>query len=172
MIDPETVEVAAMSIVNALDKIADLNRALEIAAGQIASNRDSCETCPLATAGSSGVDGIDCAKMGCQDALIALWEKKAKGGMNVMDSLAPQIVSKKDKPVFDLMWHFLMKGGQKGDFSELSARVHDLIRMTMQKDAGQRGKGIDWNELAPTLWSIVIEATAYVLDEEGKQNDE
>lgn len=87
----------------------------------------------------------------------------------------PVVVSKKDAPVFDAMWAFLMIGGQKGDFKSLSESVHDLIAMTTQKTAGQRKTKknyIDWQELSPTLWSIIIEATAYVLDEEGRRNDD
>lgn len=96
------------------------------------------------------------------------------GRRRMSKPLIPEIVSKKDAPVFDAMWNFLMIGGQKGSFDELSKLVHNLIDMTMQKTAGQRKNkkhDIDWTEeLAPTLWGIIIEATAYVLDEEGKRN--
>lgn len=74
----------------------------------------------------------------------------------------------KDNPanaLKDTMWTFLMDKGQKENIPALKEYVYDLIKMTTQKDAGQRStKGnIDWNELDMTVWSIVIEATALVL---------
>ena len=63
----------------------------------------------------------------------------------------------------DVMWKFLMDHGQKPNIPELKQNVYDLIEMTTQKTAGQRGKGIPWSEFDMTLWSIVIEATALVL---------
>lgn len=73
----------------------------------------------------------------------------------------------------DTMWSFLMDKGQKSNIPALKGYVYDLIRITTQKTAGQRKAkhNIDWDELKPTLWSIVIEATALVLsgelDEDG-----
>jgi len=86
--------------------------------------------------------------------------------------MMPDVVSKKDAPVMDTMWRFLQIGGQKGSFEQLSEEVHNLIAMTTQKTAGQKSDkkhDVDWVELSPTLWAIIIEATAYVLDEEGKK---
>lgn len=87
--------------------------------------------------------------------------------------MIPDVVSKKDAPVMDTMWCFLQIGGQKGSFEQLSEAVHNLISMTTQKTSGQRSNkkhDVDWVEMKPTLWAIIIEATAYVLDEEGKRN--
>lgn len=65
----------------------------------------------------------------------------------------------------DTMWTFLMNYGQKSNIQALKEYVYDLIQMTVQKTAGQRGvKGhISWDELDMTIMSIVIEATALVL---------
>lgn len=65
----------------------------------------------------------------------------------------------------DMMWGFLMDKGQEANIPALKERVYDLIQMTTQKDAGQRGikSHIDWDELNMTLWCIVCEATALVL---------
>ena len=86
--------------------------------------------------------------------------------------MMPDVVSKKDAPVMDTMWRFLQIGGQKGSFEQLSEAVHNLISITTQKTARQKSDkkhDVDWVELSPTLWAIIIEATAYVLDEEGKK---
>lgn len=67
----------------------------------------------------------------------------------------------------DTMWTFLMNYGQKSNIPALKEYVHDLIKMTTQKSAGQSRVGtrshINWEELDMTLMSIVIEATALVL---------
>lgn len=65
----------------------------------------------------------------------------------------------------DTMWTFLMDHGQKSNIPALKEYVYDLIKMTTQKDAGQRKSkhNISWDELDMTLMSIVIEATALVL---------
>lgn len=65
----------------------------------------------------------------------------------------------------DTMWTFLMDHGQKSNIPVLKEYVYDLIKMTTQKDAGQRKvkDNISWDELDMTLMSIVIEATALVL---------
>lgn len=70
--------------------------------------------------------------------------------------------------VKDIMWKFLMDGGQKENIPALKEYVYDLIKMTTQKTAGQnkkfQAKGhINWEELDMTLMSIVIEATCLVL---------
>jgi len=68
----------------------------------------------------------------------------------------------------DTMWYFLSTGGQKANVEALKGYVYDLIQMTTQKDAGQRGNAhhIDWSELDMTIFSIVCEATALVLSGE------
>lgn len=68
----------------------------------------------------------------------------------------------------DAMWEFLMYGGQKANIPALEGYVHDLIQMTTQKDAGQRGtKGnISWDDLEMVMFGIVCEATALVLSGE------
>lgn len=67
----------------------------------------------------------------------------------------------------DTMWNFLMDKGQKANIPALKEYVYDLIEMTTQKTAGQKGYAakdhIDWDELDMTMMSIVIEATALVL---------
>lgn len=65
----------------------------------------------------------------------------------------------------DTMWYFLMDGAQKGNVQSLKEYVYDLIKITTQKDAGQRKlkENIPWDELDMTLMSIAIEATALVL---------
>lgn len=65
----------------------------------------------------------------------------------------------------DAMWFFLTDGGQKENIPALKEYVYDLIKMTTQKDAGQRGnaKNIPWEHLEMTIFSIVCEATALVL---------
>ena len=65
----------------------------------------------------------------------------------------------------DTMWTFLMDHGQKSNIPALREYVYDLIKMTTQKDAGQRKvkDNISWDELDMTIMSIVIEATALVL---------
>ena len=70
--------------------------------------------------------------------------------------------------VKDMMWKFLIDGGQKENIPALKGYVYDLIKMTTQKTAGQnkkfQAKGhINWEELDMTLMSIVIEATCLVL---------
>ena len=65
----------------------------------------------------------------------------------------------------DTMWKFLMDKGQKSNIDALKEYVYDLIKMTTQKDAGQRRvkSNISWDELDMVIMSIVIEATALVL---------
>ena len=65
----------------------------------------------------------------------------------------------------DLMWHFLMDGGQKSNIPELKSLVYDLIQMTTQKTAGQRKakKDLNWDDLDMLFMAIVCEATALVL---------
>jgi hypothetical protein len=67
----------------------------------------------------------------------------------------------------DTMWKFLMDKGQQSNIPALKEYVYDLIGMTTQKTAGQKGYAakdhIDWDKLDMTIMSIVIEATALVL---------
>jgi hypothetical protein len=67
----------------------------------------------------------------------------------------------------DTMWKFLMDRGQKSNVPALKEYVYDLIGMTTQKTAGQKGYAakdhINWDNLDMTIMSIVIEATALVL---------
>lgn len=76
--------------------------------------------------------------------------------------------------VKDFMWAMFWKGNQKANLEELEDSVKRLIRMTTQKNAGQRGQAtcIDWKSLDMELMRIAIEATCLVLDgrfEELKQ---
>ena len=65
----------------------------------------------------------------------------------------------------DTMWSFLMTHGQKANVSALKEYVYDLIQLTTQKDAGQRGnkKNISFDDLDMIKFSIICEATALVL---------
>ena len=67
----------------------------------------------------------------------------------------------------DTMWAMFWRGKQKANLPELEESVMRLIRMTTQKDAGQRGNAtcIDWKSLDMEFMRIAIEATAFVLDE-------
>lgn len=66
------------------------------------------------------------------------------------------------------MWQMFKTFGQKADKEALKQYVYDLIRMSTQKTAGQRGgSDLSWEEdLDMTLWGIVIEASALVLSGE------
>lgn len=66
----------------------------------------------------------------------------------------------------DTMWAMFWKGNQVADLEALEDGVKRLIRMTTQKDAGQRGNAtcIDWHSLDMEFMRIVMEATAFVLD--------
>ncbi|MCD8366125.1 MAG: hypothetical protein LUC83_10045 [Clostridiales bacterium] len=82
--------------------------------------------------------------------------------------------------VKDMMWYFLMKGGQEADIDELEDAVNDLCSMMMQKTAGQKkykkSSDIDFKNADWIMWRIVIEATALVLSgdleylKEGKEH--
>lgn len=67
----------------------------------------------------------------------------------------------------DTMWMCFWKGEQKANLEELEDSCKRLIRMTTQKNAGQRGQTtcIDWGSLDMELMRIAIEATAFVLDD-------
>ena len=67
----------------------------------------------------------------------------------------------------DTMWTMFWKGKQKTNLPELEDAVKRLIRMTTQKNTGQRKDAtcIDWSTLDMEFMRIAIEATAFVLDE-------
>lgn len=67
----------------------------------------------------------------------------------------------------DTMWAMFWKGKQKANLPELEDSVKRLIRMTTQKNAGQRKDAtcIDWSTLDMEFMRIVIEAAAFVLDD-------
>lgn len=67
----------------------------------------------------------------------------------------------------DTMWAMFWRGKQKANLPELEDSVKRLIRMTTQKDAGQRKDTtcIDWSTLDMEFMRIAIEATAFVLDD-------
>ena len=67
----------------------------------------------------------------------------------------------------DTMWAMFWRGKQKANLPELEDSVKRLIRMTTQKDAGQRNNTtrIDWKTLDMEFLRIAIEATAFVLDD-------
>lgn len=67
----------------------------------------------------------------------------------------------------DTMWSMFWKGKQKANLPELKDAVKRLIRMTTQKNAGQRKDAtcIDWSALDMEFMRIVIEAAAFVLDD-------
>lgn len=73
----------------------------------------------------------------------------------------------------DTMWKFLMDGGQKANIPALKEYVYDLIKVTTQKDAGQRGKAgnIPFEHVDMIMFSIVCEATAFVLSGELDKYD-
>lgn len=68
--------------------------------------------------------------------------------------------------VKDTMWHCFQKGGQVANLEALEDSVKRLIRMTTQKNAGQRNDAtcIDWGSLDMEFMRIAMEATAFVLD--------
>lgn len=67
----------------------------------------------------------------------------------------------------DTMWAMFWRGKQKANLPELEDSVKRFIRMTTQKDAGQRDNTtcIDWKTLDMEFLRIAIEATAFVLDD-------
>ena len=82
----------------------------------------------------------------------------------MLDAKTEQALSKGIK---DTMWAMFWKGKQKANLPELEDSVKRLIRMTTQKNVGQRKDAtcIDWSTLDMELMRIAIEATAFVLDE-------
>lgn len=76
---------------------------------------------------------------------------------------------------FDMMWSFLMMGGQKADYPALKEACMDLRQMMMQKTAGQRKdmkKDLLWTELEQVMRCIVIEAMALVLSGEWERMED
>ena len=82
----------------------------------------------------------------------------------MLDAKTEQALSKGIK---DTMWAMFWKGKQKANLPELEDSVKRLIRMTTQKNAGQRKDAtcIDWSTLDMEFMRIAIEAAAFVLDE-------
>ena len=82
----------------------------------------------------------------------------------MLDAKTEQALSKGIK---DTMWAMFWKGKQKANLPELEDSVNRLIRMTTQKNAGQRKDAtcIDWSTLDMEFMRIAIEAAAFVLDE-------
>lgn len=71
-------------------------------------------------------------------------------------------------PTKDMMWFFLMQGGQRANIPALKEAVNDLCHATMQKNAGQepyaKKTDINWSrDMDSIMWRIVMEATALVL---------
>ena len=81
--------------------------------------------------------------------------------------LDPKFEEELENGIKDTMWKMFWKGNQKANLPELEDSVKRLIRMTTQKNAGQRGKEtcINWKSLDMELMRIAIEATCFVLDE-------
>lgn len=73
------------------------------------------------------------------------------------------------------MWQMFQTFGQKANYPALKENVHKLIGMATQKTAGQRSdkkSDISWEDnLDMTLWSIVIEACAFVLSGDYEKQD-
>lgn len=67
----------------------------------------------------------------------------------------------------DMMWGFLMDGGQKSNIPALKKAVYDLIQATTQKTGGQDGykkkSHVDFDSLWMIQFEIIVEATALVL---------
>jgi len=82
----------------------------------------------------------------------------------MLDAKTEQALSKGIK---DTMWAMFWKGKQKANLPELEDSVKRLIRMTTQKNAGQRKDAtcIDWSALDMEFMRIAIEAAAFVLDD-------
>lgn len=62
------------------------------------------------------------------------------------------------------MWDFLKR--QTANVPMLKSAVNTLVEMTMQKDAGQQGKGVPFEALEMVKWTIICEATCLVLSGE------
>lgn len=88
--------------------------------------------------------------------------------------------------VEDTMWTFLSMGGQKGNPELMNEYVQKMLRMTKQKNAGQKRYAkkddISFDLIDTIKWSIICEAVALCLDErfpklvelfkeEGENND-
>ena len=73
----------------------------------------------------------------------------------------------KGQKMNDDTFNHLRKGNQKANLDQLESAVNTLIKMTTQKTAGQRKdkSDIPFEMLDLVKWTIVCEATAFVLDE-------
>lgn len=65
----------------------------------------------------------------------------------------------------DSMWDFLKDGHQEPNIEALKDGVYTLIKMTTQKDGGQRGTSgnVPFAMLDIVKWQIICEAVALVL---------
>ena len=81
--------------------------------------------------------------------------------------MTPNMEQALSKGIKDTMWAMFWKGKQKANLPELEDSVKRLIRMTTQKNAGQRKDAtcIDWSTLDMEFMRIAIEAAAFVLDD-------
>ena len=81
--------------------------------------------------------------------------------------MTPNMEQALSKGIKDTMWAMFWKGKQKANLPELEEAVKRLIRMTTQKNAGQRKDAtcIDWSTLDMEFMRIAIEAAAFVLDD-------
>lgn len=62
------------------------------------------------------------------------------------------------------IWTFLQPGGQRENIPALKEAVAELIQMTQQKTAGQRGgKDMSWENLERVKMTVICEAVALVL---------
>lgn len=76
---------------------------------------------------------------------------------------------------FDMMWSFLMMGGQKADYPALKEACMELRQMMTQKTAGQRKdrkKDLPLTEFEQVVRRIVLEALALVLSGEWERMEE
>ena len=81
--------------------------------------------------------------------------------------MTPNMEQALSNGIKDTMWAMFWKGKQKANLPELEDSVKRLIRMTTQKNAGQRKDAtcIDWSTLDMEFMRIAIEAAAFVLDD-------
>lgn len=76
--------------------------------------------------------------------------------------------------MWSMFWVARERRNTNADEESLKENVARLIRMTAQKDAGQRrqAKNVDWNALAPTLMNIALRATRYARKHSGTMKGE
>ena len=66
----------------------------------------------------------------------------------------------------NFMWSMFWKGNQRANLEQLEESCQKLIRLTSQKDAGQRGnnKSLNFDNAGMIYNEIAIEAVSLVLD--------